>query len=146
MVMAAAGEKGSIACISAPTLYKHIKMINKDYNVKVFEYDKRFSCHGEDFIFYDYKAPLNIPRELVEKFDLVFADPPFLSDVCLTKTAVTMKYVGKDRMVLCSGAIMAEMADRLLNLKVCTFQPQHQNNLANQFQCFANFNFDKFKS
>ena len=59
--MAAAGEKGKIACISAPTLYQAIKQINPDYDVKVFEYDKRFAAYGEDFIFYDYKSPLSIP-------------------------------------------------------------------------------------
>ena len=140
--MAAAGENGTIACISCPTLYKAIKQINQDYNAKVFEYDKRFSAYGEDFIFYDYKAPLAIPRELRESFDLVFADPPFLADECLTKTAVTMKYVGKERMVLCSGAVMTDLADRLLSLKVCKFEPKHQNNLANQFLCYSNFDFD----
>ena len=37
---------------------------------------------------------------------------------------------------------MEEMADRLLNLKKCNFTPKHQNNLANEFRCFANFDFD----
>ena len=140
--MAAAGENGKIACVSAPTLYKHIKKLDKDYHVKVFEFDKRFAAYGDDFIFFDYKSPLSIPRELREEFDLVFADPPFLSEECLTKTAVTMKFIGKERMVLCSGEVMTDLADRLLNLKLCQFQPHHKNNLANEFKCFANFDFD----
>lgn len=41
-----------------------------------------------------------------------------------------------------TGAVMEEMAKRLLNLNKCTFEPRHQNNLANEFQCFANYDLD----
>lgn len=37
---------------------------------------------------------------------------------------------------------MEELAGRLLQLKVCAFKPQHRNNLANDFRCFANYDFD----
>ena len=96
-------------------------------------------------------------RSLREQFDLVFADPPFLSDECLTKTAVTIRYevpgsrtpgihgtiqryLAKEphRLVLCTGEVMAELAKRLLDLNICSFLPDHSNNLANQFRwlCF----------
>merc|ERR1712181_82992 len=83
-------------------------------------------------------------RSLREQFDLVFADPPFLSDECLTKTAVTIRYLAKlpHRLVLCTGEVMAELAKRLLDLNICLFLPDHSNNLANQFRCFANFDLD----
>ena len=58
---------------------------------------------GSDFTFYDYKSPLDIPRELRESFDVVFADPPFLSEECLAKTAVTIKFLARDKIVLCTG-------------------------------------------
>ena len=113
-----------MACVSAPTLYKHLKKITTTSNdndnetaavtLKVFEFDKRFSMYGSDFVLYDYRSPLDIPRELRESFDLVFADPPFLSEECLTKTAVTLKYLAREKIVLCTGAIMADLADRLL--------------------------------
>ena len=62
-------------------------------------------------------------------------------------------------MVLCTGEVMAELAKRLLDLNICSFLPQHSNNLANQFRwlcfetdlindiffwdrCFANFDLD----
>merc|ERR1712228_1054082 len=137
---------GRAACIAAPTLYRQIKKMDKDFNAKVFEYDKRFSAYGDDFIFFDYKNPLSIPRDLREKFDVVFADPPFLSEECLTKTMVTVKFLAKDgaKLVLCTGAVMAELADRLAGLKVCKFDPVHQNSLSNPFQCFANFDLDHY--
>lgn len=52
---------------------------------------------------YDYKNPLDVPRDRSNYYDLVIADPPFLSEECLTKTAVTMKYLGKNNLILCTG-------------------------------------------
>ena len=40
------------------------------------------------------------------------------------------------------GAIMEEMAKRLLNLEKCKFEPGHKNNLANDFKCYANYDLD----
>lgn len=59
--------------------------------------------YGMDFIQYDYKFPLDLPRDMSSQFDLVIADPPFLSDECLTKTAVTIKFLTKKHIVLCTG-------------------------------------------
>ncbi|KAF5282633.1 hypothetical protein FQR65_LT14229 [Abscondita terminalis] len=75
-----------IALISCPTLYKKLK---ETQHVKLFEYDKRFlKVCGDDFIYYGYKVLLDMPRQLANQFDLVIAYRPFLSDECLTKTAV----------------------------------------------------------
>lgn len=38
---------------------------------------------------------------------------------------------------------MAELVERLLNVKKCSFMPGHKNNLANDFNCYSNFDFDK---
>ncbi|KOX80570.1 N(6)-adenine-specific DNA methyltransferase 2, partial [Melipona quadrifasciata] len=104
---------------------------------------ERFRIYDSDFISYNYKFPLHVPRNLSKFYDLVIADPPFLSDECLTKTALTIKFLAKKKIVLCTGAIMSELAERLLNVKICNFIPHHQNNLANEFYCYSNFDFDK---
>lgn len=78
------------------------KYINS-ITVVLFEYDSRFKIFGVDFIQYDYKSPLNVPRYMSSQFDLVIADPPFLSVECLTKTAVTIKFLTKENIVLCTG-------------------------------------------
>ena len=145
-VINAVGDGGRIACISAPTLYRACKKVeNTKVSFDLFEYDKRFAAYGDNFHFYDYKAPLDVNRELREKYDLVFADPPFLSEECLTKTMVTVKFLTKEggNIVLCTGAVMANLANRLANLNVCQYQPVHQNSLSNPFQCFANFDLDQ---
>ncbi|EFN78067.1 N(6)-adenine-specific DNA methyltransferase 2 [Harpegnathos saltator] len=136
-------KNGKIALISCPTLYSKLKEESDEREVKLFEYDSRFKIFGTDFIWYDYKFPLDIPRDMSSQFDLVIADPPFLSDECLTKTAVTIKFLTKGNIVLCTGAIMAKLAERLLNVKKCDFIPGHRNNLANEFYCYSNFDFDK---
>lgn len=38
---------------------------------------------------------------------------------------------------------MAELAERLLDVRKCNFIPSHRSNLANEFYCYANFDFDK---
>ena len=136
-----------VACVSAPTLYRACIRLDpeKKVNFDLFEFDKRFAVYGKHFHFYDYKAPLGVERDLREKYDLVFADPPFLSEECLTKTLVTVRFLSKagGKVVLCTGAVMAELAHRLADLTVCNYSPVHQNSLSNPFQCFANFDLDK---
>ncbi|KAI9558977.1 hypothetical protein GHT06_015766 [Daphnia sinensis] len=138
-----AGPEGKIACISCPTLYKELRKL-KPASVKaqLFEYDARFSVYGDDFTFYDYRSPLEVPKDLGSSFEVVVADPPFLSEECLTKTAVTMRYLSKGPLILCTGSIMEDLAGRLLQLRMCAFQPKHRNNLANDFRCYANYDFD----
>nr|CAG4635618.1 EOG090X0ABW [Artemia franciscana] len=136
------GEKGTIACVSCPTVYKALKKRKPDdVNVFVLEYDTRFSVYGQDFVFYDYKSPLEIPMHLREQCDLVIVDPPFLSVECLTKTSLTVKLLAKEKIILCTGDIMGELGCRLLHLVKQDFQPRHKNNLANDFACFANYDF-----
>nr|CAG4650348.1 EOG090X0ABW [Sida crystallina] len=138
-----AGENGSIACISCPTLYKHLRKVKpSSCTVKLLEFDSRFSCYGSDFVPYDYNAPLEVPKDLQSSFTVVVADPPFLSEECLTKTALTMRFLTKGSLILCTGAVMSELASRLLQLKMCEFRPRHKNNLANDFRCYANFDFE----
>ena len=40
------------------------------------------------------------------------------------------------------GAVMEDLAGRLLGAQICRFEPRHSNNLANEFRCFANFDLD----
>jgi len=67
------------------------------------EFDRRFSCFGDSFVFYDYTEPLALPDELQLSFDIVVADPPFLSAECLQKTALTVRYLTAKKILLCTG-------------------------------------------
>lgn len=135
-----AGENGRIACISAPTAYKKLREIKPEGCVaKCLEFDERFKIYGEDFEFYDYNNPLKLPAEWKESFDIVIADPPFLNEDCLCKTAVTVKYLAKDKIIVCTGAIMEDLVHKLLSANPCVFQPKHSSGLQNEFRCYINY-------
>ena len=133
----------SIACISCPTLYVKLKEIKPPGCVlTLLEYDQRFECHS-DFVFYDYNKPLKLPDSLqANLFDVVVVDPPFLSEECLTKAAMTTKHLAKDKIILCTGAVMEDVAKQVLDVTPCNFVPKHANNLANEFRCYLNYKSD----
>ena len=94
-----------IACISCPTLYVKLAEIKPaDCKTILLEYDRRFEIHGDEFVFYDYKEPLDLPEKLTKhSFDMVVADPPYLSEECLGKTAQTITFLAKGKILLCTG-------------------------------------------
>ena len=71
--------------------------------VMLFEFDKRFAAYGDSFCYYDYKQPLDIPTSLQDHFDFVAADPPFLSEECLSKVSETVKFLTSKNVLLCTG-------------------------------------------
>ena len=95
---------GRVACISCPTLFVKLKSTFPDRcSCTLLEYDRRFNNHLE-FVFYDYNDPLSLPSTLEEiSFDLVVADPPFLSEECLVKTSKTIRRLAKSKILLCTG-------------------------------------------
>ena len=69
-----------------------------------------------DFVYYDYKNPMSFGQTtsdsditLREYFDIVIADPPFLSEECMTKTSVTVKYLAKAdaKLLFCTGKLFS---------------------------------------
>ncbi|EDL36169.1 RIKEN cDNA 2510005D08, isoform CRA_b [Mus musculus] len=137
----AAGEGGRIACVSAPSVYQKLReLCREDSSVYIFEYDRRFAIYGDEFIFYDYNHPLELPERIAaHSFDLVVADPPYLSEECLRKTSETIQFLTRGKILLCTGAIMEEQAAQLLGVKMCKFIPEHSRNLANEFRCYTNY-------
>lgn len=75
-----------------------------DASVVLLEYDSRFSVYGDEFIFYDYTNPLCLPAHINgQSFDIVIADPPYLSQECLSKVTLTVKFLSKGKVLLCTG-------------------------------------------
>ena len=92
-----------IACISCPTVYRKLtSLIPSTAQAYCLEFDTRFRAI-EGFIFYNYTDPLHIPPDMKNSFDVVLADPPFLSEECLSKVAVTIQYLMKEKVILCTG-------------------------------------------
>ncbi|XP_072261155.1 EEF1A lysine methyltransferase 1 [Pyxicephalus adspersus] len=137
----ASGENGRIACVSAPSTYQKLKGLAGDnVSISLLEYDRRFSVYGDDFVFYDYNNPLDLSDRLQpHSYDIVLADPPYLSEECLSKTAETIRYLAKGKILLCTGAVMEDLVKKILGLKMCKFIPRHTRSLANEFRCYSNY-------
>lgn len=132
----------AVACIACPTLYLRLKRCSTDIQAQIFEFDKRFEKYGTDYIFYDYNQPEELPFAYQHKFEVVVADPPYLSDECLSKISKTMKLLGNQKNVfflLLTGKVQQELAAKLLNLRPCRFRPTHRNKLGNEFMLFTNY-------
>ncbi|KAJ3293163.1 EEF1A lysine methyltransferase 1 [Borealophlyctis nickersoniae] len=136
-----------IACVSAPSAFVALKKMNiPNRRIVVLEFDRRFSVFSTDYVFYDFNTPTDLDerscsRPLHHKFDFIIADPPFLSDECWSKTAETVRWLGKEgtKILVCTGQIMAKKVAEELGCKETTFDPKHKGGLANEFRCFANY-------
>ncbi|CAL1370900.1 unnamed protein product [Linum trigynum] len=134
-----------VACIACPTLYAYIKKIDPSLSVQLLEYDERFGRYGSDFTFYDYNQPEELPAELKHGFQVVVADPPYLSKECLEKVAETVSFLARpgpsnSNLLLLTGEVQKERAAELLGLHPCGFRPQHSSKLGNEFRLFTNYN------
>lgn len=118
----------------------------KLFIVNIFEFDKRFSAFGDDFEYYDFNeaADGNYLQEQWNRFDLIIADPPFLSEDCIVKISKIIKNLLKThgKIIFCSGKIVEPWLCDNLSVKRCKFEPEHERNLGNEFVSYANFNLD----
>ncbi|KAF3441502.1 hypothetical protein FNV43_RR15416 [Rhamnella rubrinervis] len=131
-----------VACIACPTLYAYLKNIEPQLRVQLLEYDERFEQYGSDFTFYDYNQPEELPLDLKHGFNVVIADPPYLSKECLEKVARTISFLaqsGESYLLLLTGEVQKDRAAELMGLYPCGFRPQHSNKLGNEFRLFTNY-------
>lgn len=131
-----------VACVACPSLYLELKNSFSRFGAHLFEYDERFHRYGGDFTFYDYNSPEDVPPEHRHAYQVVVADPPYLSEECLRKTARTMKLLAKDeksRLLLLTGAVQVDHALDMLGAHPCGFKPSHKKKLGNDFILFTNY-------
>lgn len=150
-----ADSNTSIAIVSAPSVYVALRNLLAEQEqsvpkppIKLLEFDKRFEIVGADFVPYDFWQPLKLPPMLRGAFDRIICDPPFLSDDCQAKTALTVRFLAKDwsqeglRLISCTGERMGAMMERLygrMGMKETDFDVVHAKGLSNEFRCYANF-------
>ncbi|GMJ14778.1 hypothetical protein like AT3G58470 [Hibiscus trionum] len=131
-----------VACIACPTLYAYLKKLDPNISVRLLEYDKRFEQYGSDFTFYDYNQPEDLPLQLKHSYQVVIADPPYLSEECLEKVAKTISFLAHPQqsyLLLLTGEVQRDRAAELLGLRPCSFRPQHSSKLGNEFRLFTNY-------
>ncbi|CAR29519.1 ZYRO0G10626p [Zygosaccharomyces rouxii] len=148
-----------IAVVSAPSVYAAILKRPKEQiptkNIYLFEYDTRFELlAGRDhYVYYDYVQPLEFTDQLKGKVDRLLIDPPFLHNNCQTNSLLapkdgskTMNGYLRHRFMSCTGERMADLISKLYpDSKITTFLPQHANGLSNEFRCYADFEWKKWK-
>lgn len=150
-----ATDQTRIAVISTPSAYVALrKMLQDDPRyegkskpqISLLEYDQRFSILRDDFVPYDFNEPIRLPASLRARFDCIIADPPFLSDECQSKFAVTVKWLHDSkkplRLMVCTGERMEALNHELyaeLGIRTTTFLPEHAHDLRNEWRCYANF-------
>ncbi|XP_017857279.1 PREDICTED: protein-lysine N-methyltransferase CG9154 [Drosophila arizonae] len=135
-----------IALLSCPSLYATVKDVHEQVNI--FEYDQRFAAYGTDFVHYDFnEVSADYLVEYHKCYDLIIADPPFLSEDCMTKMSRIILSLQRNRaskVVFCSGEVVEPWLLACLPLHKCEFRPEHERNLGNEFVSYANFNFDHY--
>ncbi|PIA16493.1 hypothetical protein COEREDRAFT_73225 [Coemansia reversa NRRL 1564] len=137
----------TIAFISSPTAY--VAFHNTRKRICVFEFDERFDLFKEKFVHYDFNKPLDFARadKLKGKFKFIVADPPFLNEDCLSQTMKTVRFLAADGalVMINTGAVMEDLAKKLIGAKLTSFHPMHRGGLSNEFRCFSNFEDTKLK-
>ncbi|KAI1483764.1 N(6)-adenine-specific DNA methyltransferase [Daldinia eschscholtzii] len=150
-------EDEVVAVVSAPSVFVALKnLLNaadantpKPKKVYLLEHDQRFSVFPE-FVFYDFQQPIKLPAELKGGVDRIICDPPFLSEDCQTKAALTVRWMSRStpRLIVCTGERMETLVTKLyrsLGAQTTTYEPVHARGLSNEFYCYANFECDAWK-
>jgi hypothetical protein len=143
-----------IAVVSAPSVFLQLKNLlasedeEKRPKIVLLEFDERFAVFKE-FVKYDFEHPTRLSTDLKGSFDRIICDPPFLSEDCQTKAALTVRWLAKCwasdgafRMILCTGERMESLIHRLyakIGIHTTDFEVKHVKGLSNEFRCYSNF-------
>lgn len=97
-LLAYAGDHGRIGILSAPKVLAGIRMVAPERdNVFIFEYDDRFGMkYPSEFVYYDYKHPENLPKDLHNTFDVILIDPPHLNEFAFNHYYSAIQLLGKN--------------------------------------------------
>ncbi|KAI0579344.1 N-6 adenine-specific DNA methyltransferase 2 [Pyrenophora tritici-repentis] len=149
-----ATDETCIAVVSAPSAFIQLKnLLNSGEvkcrpQIKLLEFDDRFAVFKE-FVRYDFEKAIQLPAEMKGAFDVIICDPPFLSQDCQTKAALTVRWLAKSwtqdslRLVVCTGERMESLVtDKLYGkagAKTTDYEIKHAKGLSNEFRCYANF-------
>ncbi|KAF1920579.1 putative N6-adenine methyltransferase-domain-containing protein [Ampelomyces quisqualis] len=155
-----ATDATKIAVVSAPSAFIQLKnlMASGEYKcrpeIKLLEIDERFGVFKE-FVRYDFEKAIQLPVEMKGTFDHIICDPPFLSEDCQTKAALTVRWLAKSwtaeslRLIVCTGERMESLVTTKLYGKVGTkttdYEIKHAKGLSNEFRCYANFECEEWK-
>ncbi|KAG0642814.1 putative N6-adenine methyltransferase-domain-containing protein [Tuber brumale] len=172
-ILDGATKETLVGIISAPSVFVKIQelkaagRIPDSIKIRLLEFDKRFDLFP-GFIHYDFQYPLRLPSELKGKFDRILIDPPFLSNDCQTKSALTARWLMKPwvaptraastsrdtaeqsptRIMICTGQVVKELVEKLFRqagVRATTLEIRHSKGLSNEFLCYSSFESERIK-
>jgi hypothetical protein len=166
-LLSGTSKESRIAIVSAPSVFLQVKNIMAERKqadeaaefpqITLLEFDERFAVFKE-FVKYDFEHPIRLDSELRGQFDYIICDPPFLSEDCQTKAALTVRWLSKSwgsppknkedkpgaslHLIVCTGERMEFLIHKLyakVGIRTTSFEVKHARGLSNEFRCFANF-------
>ncbi|KAB5533592.1 putative N6-adenine methyltransferase-domain-containing protein [Coniochaeta sp. 2T2.1] len=156
-----AGPDMTVVVVSAPSVFVQLKnLVDKAEGkpvpkILLLEHDNRFAVFKEEFVFYDFKHPIRLPAHLKGTADRVIVDPPFLSEDCQTKAALTVRWLSKPvsevkdayRVIVSTGERMGGLITgklyKSLGVRTTDYEIGHAMELGNEFYCYANYSGEK---
>jgi len=137
---------GKCGFIASPTAWKFLRQKHPEIDNVLFEYDTRFDTGDQSFVEYDYNDEDLQGKygSMINTFDVLLIDPPFLSRECFAKVSRLVKLIGKIdppcKHIICTGAIQEEnIKEFFTGAQRVTFEPRHERNLMNPFACFVDY-------
>lgn len=144
-----------IAVVSAPSAFIQLKNLlnaqgkpaDQRPQLMLLEFDERFAVFKSEFQHYDFEHPTRLPIEMKGVYDRIIVDPPFLSEDCQTKAALTVRWLAKSwdketlRLLVCTGERMETLIHKLygkVGVRTTDFEIEHAKGLSNEFRCYAN--------
>ncbi|CAM9802971.1 unnamed protein product, partial [Chrysoparadoxa australica] len=104
---AGGSDGGVVAILSAPSIMNGLALLKAEQEIDeqdaglrvcIFEYDKRFGdSYPDQFSFYDFNKPLDVPSELHGRCDFLVADPPYLNEPTISQFLKSMDILSRDR-------------------------------------------------
>lgn len=140
---------GRVGFLSTPSLYFSLDEDLRSH-CYVFEYDKQWES-DRGFVFYDFNKPDELPADLLNTFDMLVIDPPFITNDVWTKYGDTGKLLLKAgpseenaSKVICTTVIENEvLLKELFGVEPTAFQPVCPT-LVYQYHLFTNYPSDTF--
>ena len=105
------------------------------------DFDRELGSGCDEFIFYDFNKPLDLPAELQHAFAMVVIDPPYIEEACWRQYAATAKFLLAEEGGLVLGTTVienGELLHSLLGVSPNVFLPSIPH-LPYQYAAYTNF-------
>ncbi|KAJ1987511.1 Protein-lysine N-methyltransferase efm5 [Dimargaris cristalligena] len=141
---------GPAVMISSPSAFVKLKAIEEEpVDAYLFEFDQRFGVYGDQFVHFDYHEPTKFAQQdkLCGKTKFILLDPPYLEPGCFTKMAEAVKLLAAPdcKILVSTGYMVRDLVRDLLDARITTYEPRHQNGLANEFRSYTNYEDDELR-